>query len=87
MPFDIFEGISAENRKNIYELATTIKDVLYKTDFDIIDDEIWEVNPSVARAYEAVRHYSFTGGQYFMPTTVETMFIVAKVAVREGKLK
>lgn len=87
MPFDIFEGISAENRKIIYELATTIKSVLYKTDFNTVDDEIWEVNPSVGRSYEAVRHYSYADGLYFMPSTVEAMFIIAKVAVREGKLK
>ena len=88
MPFDILRGISAKKRQEIYDLSIIIKNTLYLTDFDCVPDEIWQENPTTARCYEAIRGYSRVNKvQFNMPSTIEAMFIISKVMVREGRLR
>ena len=86
---DLFEGISQEWRKKIYECAISVKNALFETDFQEAPESLASANPIMYRIYEAVRGYATNPNTawYNMPSTKVTMFIVTKVLYRTKHLQ
>lgn len=85
---DLFEGLSQDLRKRIYNAAVTVKNVLFETDFEEIPENF---EAPIGRMYEAVRGYANryhnTLDHPLMPSTVEVMFIICKILYRTEYLK
>ena len=87
---NLFEGLSQELRKKVYNAAVAVKNTLFETDFQEAPLSLSVVNPIMYRIYESVRGYANRYNSLdhaIMPSTKEAMFIVTKILCRTQYLK